>query len=206
MTVKAARSPGRAARPPRALVIVNTCDAFPAEERPERVEREIAALRGLGFDPEELDLREYFDGKRRAELRARLKRASLVWARGGNAFVYRRALRQSGFDDLLVDALSRDAVVYGGYSGGIAVLAPSLHGIEIVNDAAAAPAGYDPEPIWDCLGVIPYHLAPHYKSDHFASAGMDKVIAYFVDHRMLFKALRDGQAIVIEGAREEILD
>jgi dipeptidase E len=187
-----------------ALVLANTCDTFSEAERKPRVEREIAALRGLGFTAEELDLRDYFSGNNRAELAARLAKAGLLWARGGNAFVYRRALRQSGCDSLLLDALGRDALVYGGYSGGIAVLAPSLHGIEIVNDPLAAPAGYHAEPIWDCLGLLPYYVAPHYKSAHFASPGMDKVIEYFIAHRMLFKALRDGEAIVIDGGREEI--
>lgn len=191
--------------PPRALVIANTCDAFPEAERPARVERELAALRGLGFAAEELDLRNYFNPSKRGALTAALAKADLVWARGGNSFVYRRAMRQSGFDELLVDALSRDALVYGGYSGGMAVLAPSLHGIEIVNDPAAVPALYDPAPIRECLGLIPYYVAPHYKSDHFASADMEKVIQYFIDHHMLFKALRDGEVIVIEGGREEIL-
>jgi dipeptidase E len=201
------RRAGGSTAQPRALVIANTCDTFEEAERRPRVERELAALRGLGFSADELDLRNYFDPSKRGSLAAQLAAADLVWARGGNSFVYRRAMRRSGFDDLIADALARDALVYGGYSGGIAVLAPSLQGIEIVNDPAAAPAPYDsdPAPIWECLGLIPYYVAPHYKSAHFASPGMDKVIQYFIDHHMPFKALRDGEAILIEGGREEIL-
>jgi dipeptidase E len=185
-------------------VIANTCDLMPEAERRPRVEREIRALEGLGFQAEELDLREHF-GAAPEGLASRLDAADLVWARGGNAFVFRRALRQSGCDDLLRAALARDSLVYGGYSGGIAVLAPSLRGIEIVNDPDAVPAGYDPAVIWDCLGLVPYHIAPHYKSAHFASPGIDKVVQYFIDHKMTFKALRDGEALVIDGEREEVL-
>ncbi|MDB5047758.1 MAG: serine peptidase [Fibrobacteres bacterium] len=190
----------------RALVIANTCDTFAQAERAPRVRREISALQGLDFQAEELDLRDYFDGGRsRTELSARLDACDLLWARGGNSFIYRRAMRQSGFDELLLDLLSRDALVYGGYSGGIAVLAPSLEGIEIVNDPEAVPAGYDPGVIRDGLGLIPFSIAPHYKSNHFASPGIDLVVQYFIDHGMPYKTLHDGEAIVVDGDREELI-
>jgi hypothetical protein len=31
------------------------------------------------------------------------------------------------------------------------------------------------------------------------------VVQYFIDHKMTFKALRDGEALVIDGEREEVL-
>jgi dipeptidase E len=114
-------------------------------------------------------------------------------------------MRQSGFDGLIRGALARDTLVYGGYSGGIAVLAPSLRGIEIVNDPAAVPEGYESAVIWECLALLPYHVAPHYKSSHPASPGIDRVVRYFIDHGMPFKALRDGEAIWVHGDSEEIL-
>jgi dipeptidase E len=188
------------------LVIANTCDIFPQAEREPRVSREITALESLGFQAEELDLRDYFKGgKTSAALSIRLAACDLIWARGGNSFVYRRAMRQSGFDGLLTDLLARDAIVYGGYSGGIAVLAPSLEGIELVNDPDAVPEGYDPAVIREGLGLVPYSMAPHYKSNHPASPGIDLVIQYFIDHGMPYKALRDGEAIVVDGAREELV-
>lgn len=166
--------------------------------------REIEALESLGFRAEELDLRNYF-GSGREALEARLDAAGLIWARGGNAFVLRRAMRLSGFDDRVRAALARDALVYGGYSGGIAVLAPSLRGIEIVNDPDAVPEGYDPAILWDCLGLIPYHIAPHYQSPHPASPGIDRVVRYFQDHNMPYRTLRDGEAIEVRAGREELL-
>lgn len=188
----------------RALVIANACDLIPEPGRAPRVKREIEALEAIGFQAEELDLRDHF-GAGWDALGARLDAADLIWARGGNAFVLRRAMRQSGFDALIRDALARDALVYGGYSGGIAVLAPSLRGIELVNDPKAVPEGYDPEVIWDCLGLLPYHIAPHYKSAHPASPGIDQVVRFYIDHDMPFKALRDGEAIEVHGDREELL-
>jgi len=184
----------------RVAVIMNACDLLPEDERRIRLEGECAALHELGFHPEELDLRKYFDGDdHHAELRSRLESYDLVWARGGNTFVLRRAMRMSGFDGIIREMLERDAIVYGGYSAGIIVLTPSLHGVELADDPDSIPEGYDPEIIWDCLGILPYALAPHYRSDHPESPDIEKVVEYFIDHHMLFRALRDGEVIVVDG-------
>lgn len=190
----------------KALVIANACDLLPEPDRKFRVERERAELESLGFLTEELDLRRHLPGGGdEAGLRSLLSAASLVWSRGGNAFVLLRAMRQSGFVAPLLDALASDALAYGGYSGGIAVLAPTLRGIEIVNDPLAVPPGLDPETPWEGLGLIPFNVAPHYKSPHPASPGIDEVVRYFEDHAMPYKTLRDGEAWIRSGEREELL-
>lgn len=94
--------------------------------------------------------------------------------------------------------LKKDVLAYGGYSAGIDVMQPHLHGIELVDNPNEVPEGYDKEIIWDCLGIIPYCVAPHYKSDHPESADIDKTVAYYIDNHIPFIALRDGQAIVIK--------
>ena len=54
-----------------------------------------------------------------------------VVAPNRNAFVLRRAMQLSGFDDIIVDLLDADAIVYGGFSAGAVVAAPSLEGIHL---------------------------------------------------------------------------
>lgn len=75
-----------------------------------------------------------------------LEHYDLVWLRGGNVFMLRYALRRSRADALLVDALKRDALVYAGYSAGPCVLAPSLRGLEAVDDATAVARIHGNEP------------------------------------------------------------
>ena len=151
--------PGR-----RAAVIANAVDYKDSRERKESVTVEVDNLAQLGFEAEELDLRKYF-GSSRALGRA-ISQFDLIWARGGNVFVLRRAFKMSGLDDLLKRVLKEDAVAYGGYSAGIGVLTPSLHGIELVDDPDQVPDGYVAEVIWDGLGLLPYAIAPHYRSNH----------------------------------------
>lgn len=188
----------------RALVVANACDLLSEADRRPRVERELAALDGLGFHAEELDLRRHLrEGGDAPALRALLAPVSLVWARGGNAFVLLRTMRRSGFAAALAEALAADSLVYGGYSGGIAVLAPTLHGLEIVNDPAAVPVDVAPDTPWEGLGLIPFHVAPHFKSAHPASPGIDAVVSYFETHGMAYKPLRDGEVWIRSGAHEE---
>ena len=128
-----------------------------------------------------------------------------MWARGGNVFLLRRAYEQSGFDTLITQLIRDDSIVYAGYSAGICILAPSLHGIELVDPTGQVADGYNPNIIWDGLGVLNYTIAPHYKSDHPESADIDKVVAYFQENDIPFKTLRDGEAIVINGSDKRVI-
>ena len=151
-------------------------------------------------------MRNYFASRdRERELGVLLAAHGLVWVRGGNSFVLRRAMKASGFDRVIRDLLEDDAIVYGGFSAAIAVLTPSLHGVELVDDPHLVPAGYDPAIVWEGLGLLPYAVAPHYRSEHPESAAMESVVQYYVDHRLPFRVLRDGEAIVVQGGREEIV-
>jgi dipeptidase E len=187
----------------RTALIGNATDFLDDAARKAKTDEEISRLQELGLEPTEVDLRDYF-GKP-AELAKALQNFDLIWARGGNIFILRRAFRQSGADDIIAGLLKKDSIVYGGYSAGIDVLTPNLHGVELVDDPHAVPAGYNPEIIWECMGLLPYSIAPHYKSDHPESADIDKSIEYLIDHHMLFKALRDGEAIVVNGDSERIV-
>jgi dipeptidase E len=84
------------------------------------------------------------------------------------------------------------------------MLTPSLSGVNLVDDPDIIPAGYDPATIWEGLGVIPYAIVPHYKSDHPESAANDLLVQYYIDYHMPFKTLHDGEVIVVNGKREKI--
>lgn len=188
----------------RTGVICNAMDMVEEGARRESNDREVERIASIGLEPEILDLREYF-GKT-DELRERLSHFDCIWSRGGNTFILRRAYKQSGFDEILKDLLEKDAIVYAGYSAGICLLAPTLRGLDLVDQPVTVPTpeGYEAETIWDGLGLIPYSIAPHYKSDHPESADVDKTVEYFEEHHMPHKTLRDGEAIVIDGEKEWI--
>ncbi len=187
----------------RTALILNAMDFMNAKDRADDFGREAERLKVIGLEPTEVDLREYF-GKPN-ELKQKLSEFDLIWVRGGNAFVLRRAFKQSGADAVIPELLSEDRIVYGGYSAGIDMLTPSLHGAELVDDPHIIPEGYDTEIVWECLDLLPYSIAPHYKSDHPESAAIDKSVEYLIDNHLPFIALRDGEVIAVNGDEHRVV-
>lgn len=127
-----------------------------------------------------------------------MKEFGVFWVRSGNTFVLRQAMKLSGFDVVLKGMLKKGDVLYGGYSAGICVLSPTLKGIEITDDSKARPYGKKSKVIWEGLGIVDYAIVPHYKSDHPESKLSGKTVEYFIKNKVPFKALRDGDVIIIE--------
>ena len=178
--------------------IPNATDYSADIKRREEGDRQnLAMLKRAGLRPEVLDLRQYFGRQR--ELERAIRRFGGVWVRGGNTFVLRQAMRLSGFDQIFRDKLTqRRDFVYGGYSAGVCVLSKTLRGLEIVDDPSQRPYGTKSKVIWEGLGAFDYSFVPHYRSNHPESRLIEKTVRNFIDNKMLFKALRDGEVIIIK--------
>lgn len=159
---------------------------------------DIDELVNLEFTVEKFDLRDYFDNKNNLE--KDISQYDIIWVRGGNAFVLRQVMKLSGFDKLLINlAKNRNNIIYGGYSAGVCVLAPSLKGLEFVDDINQFPYPQQKKAIFEGLGILDYVIVPHYKSEkHSETEAVEKVIEYYIKNKILFKALSDGEVIIIE--------
>jgi dipeptidase E len=178
----------------RVAVIANAMDVAPDDVRRAGVEKELVALRDLGFDPEEVDLREPLAARE-------LENADVVWVPGGNAFVLRRAMADCGIEQLLVNRIKQNDLVYAGYSAGPAILAPDLRGIERIDDITAVA-----EPIWDGLGLLDRPFVPHVDSPgHPETTACDNLSAEFTRTGKMHWALRDGDVLLVEAERPELL-
>ncbi len=102
----------------KTALISNALDHVSAEDRSASVAEQVSTLEALGLEATELDLRDWFDSP--AEVEETLRGFDLLWVRGGNTFILRRALVQNGADNALVALLRRDAIAYAGYSAGYA--------------------------------------------------------------------------------------
>jgi dipeptidase E len=186
----------------KVAVISNALDMKPdGQNKDDRTSLELDALKHIGLEPETVDLREYFG--RVGELATKLSIYDGVWVRGGNSFVLNQAMGRSGFSEIIKQRLNDNNIVYGGYSAGIVVLPNNLKGIEIVDNPNEFPEGYNQDISWEGLNLLPYHFAVHYKSDHPESEAMDKVVEYYEAEKIPFRALKDGEAIIINGNLEE---
>lgn len=194
-----------AGRGARAAVISNAVDFIPNGERDayaRNVFDPVAYFRDLGLDAFDLDLRAYF-GRPRALL-AELERTRLVWVTGGNAFLLRRAMRQSGFDALAPGLVWADRLVYGGWSAGACVVAPSLRGLEHMDDPNLLAEGYDPEPVWEGLGLIDAAIVPHFRSDHAEAPAAEATAAWMAANGVPHRTLRDGDVLIQHGEQLEL--
>ncbi len=178
-------------------VIANSMDFLTDElQRQEAAAREIKDLKDLGLEPEEVDLRDYF-GKSEL-LSAKLSKFGGIWSRGGNVFILRRAYKESGLDEWLKEHRSNPEFVYAGYSAGVCLLAPSLKGLEIVDDPNKVPDKYATETEWSGLNLISYSIAPHYMSPHPESEAVNLVVEFFNKENIEYKTLKDGEVRIDE--------
>lgn len=191
----------------RAAVISNALDNISHTARTifrDEVYDPHVELASLGIETEELDLRRFFGDPE--GLREVLRAFDLVWVLGGNAFILRRAMKQSGFDDVITAMLDHDEIVYGGFSAGAVLAAPTLRGIELMDDPTEVPPGYDPEPVWDGLGLIDFSIVPHFRSPHPESASAERAVRHMCGRGMRYRALRDGEVIVWTETRQHSED
>lgn len=181
----------------RVAVIPNALD-FANDDawRADWLGREHADLVALGLDPQLLDLRRFFEAP--DALADELAQFDGAWVVGGNVFLLRRAMKYSGFDRFIQRMRQQHgAFVYGGYSAGACVLAPSLRGLEHVDPPTQLADGYQSEIIWDGLGLLDFAIAPHFRSDHPEAVQIEALVEYFKRHHVPYRALRDGEAIVV---------
>ncbi len=186
----------RDAGPARVAVVGNALDAAAPDVRRDGVAREVAALGGLGLRARELDLRDHVGTPDRLE--EALDGVAMVWLRGGNVFVLRHALALSGADTVLAARVRAGSLVWAGYSAGACVLAPSLRGLELIDDPAAVRESWRAGPRWSGLGLLPYAIVPHYRSDHPESAAAGAAAAHYRAHGVPHRTLRDGEAVVVD--------
>ena len=179
----------------KAGIIMDAVDWGDPERVVKSLKDQMDILKSLGFNPEQIDLRNYFD--KSEDLKKHLADFGLVWVYGGNTFVLKRAYEQSGFDKIIKEILLKDEIVYAGFSAGIVLLSKSMKGLEIVDDPKIVPEGYKADFSWDGLGILDYNIAVHYKSNHPESESMDKEIEYYKENNIPYQTLKDGEVIVI---------
>lgn len=162
----------------------------------QRTADNIKDLEQYGAKVELLDLREYF-GKS-DKLKSKLNELGGIYVSGGNTFVLRQAMYLSGLDNILLQMQNRNDFLYIAYSAGVCVLTPSLKPYAITDDSTDFPYKELKSQIWDGLGILDFAFEPHYKSDHPESDSTDKEIDWCVQNKILFKAYRDGEVLIIE--------
>ena len=157
---------------------------------------DIQDLEKLSAEVEILDLKKYFH--KQDLLEEKIKMLGGIYVRGGNTFVLRQAMHLSGLDKIILKNQNRKDFLYIGYSAGVCVLCPTLETVALTDDANDFPYSDIQQQIWEGLGILDYAFEPHYKSDHPETVSTDKEIEYCIEKKILFKAYRDGEVLILE--------
>lgn len=156
---------------------------------------DIDSLKSIGLNPTIFDLKNYFD--KSDSLAKEIDKYSGIFMRGGNAFVLRRAMFDSGLDKVIQDMRSNPDFVVAGYSAGPCVLSPSLKGLDLVDDPKMVNSVYQKNVIWDGLGIIDFVFVSHYQSDHPETEDINKVIKYLKTNNINYQTFRDGEVYTV---------
>lgn len=185
----------------RALVVFNARDY----KEDEGLEKQQNLFADNNFEFHKLDLRDYFG--RTEELRGLIDKYSpgQVVLLGGNTFLLRRALAQSGFDEMIKSDIAADKYVLAGHSAGSIVAGPSLEGFERLDNQHVLIPGYDPGVIWSGLGLTDTRIIPHVSRDIYRQQITAIREQLFDANGWRYVELNDDEVFVVNGDKEEVL-
>lgn len=189
----------------RVLIIRNARDYRPEDYVAGILGDKTALFLQYGFDPQVLDLRQFF-GKP-AELEEYLDQydPGIIYCLGGNPFILNAALRLSGMDRIIRSALSADAIVYAGESAGIMVttkdLTPYIREGHAPEDSKEL---YGKEAPVDGLGLIDFYPIPHTNRGELRD-NTDYYIRRIEEIRKRPVLMNDSDVYVVDGRKSELL-
>lgn len=174
------------------VVIANALDDKSQKHRDDRVNKEKIMLKSIGLNPEELDLRNFF-GKGR-ELGEYIKSKSLIWIRGGNVFILRRAMMACEFDKYVLPLIKQGKIAFGGYSAGTIIACRDLFASEMVDDIYSVPDDYPVDFLeTKGLNLLNFYLIPHWDSTEDWAKNIKSYGAYLKSKNRKVVTICDGE-------------
>lgn len=176
-------------------LIDNSKDAYLDEKRKiTGIENNTKDLEELGFEVILLDLKKYF-GKKEL-LKSDLQDIYAFYVTGGNTFVLRKAMKLSGFDELLLEYSNNKDYLYAGYSAGICCLCKDMSALSIMDEPFVDPYNTGLPPIYNGIGFIEELIIPHYDSCHKESELASETVKYCKKFKINYQTIRDGEVLI----------
>ncbi len=151
------------------------------------VEVIMPAIKNEGYLLEDIDI----VGKSKDELRNFFKDKNVIYMEGGNTFYLLKAIRETGFNEVLKELLD-SGKVYIGTSAGAYIMCPSIE-VSDWNDETVDRYGVTD---FTALGYVPFVLRAHY-NDEKEEELKEKIKTL----KYPLRILRDGQGILVEDGK-----
>ena len=141
-------------------------------------------IREYGYPIEEIDIEE----KSREELKNFFKHKNIIQVEGGNTFYLLKAVKATGFGEILKELLNQGKI-YIGTSAGAYIMCPTIE-VSDWNNKTVNRFGLTD---FSALNYVPFALKVHYENE------MEKLVKEKMKTlKYPLRILRDGQGLVIE--------
>lgn len=147
------------------------------------------AMRKNNYLFEEIDI----EGRNKKEIFNFFKDKNIIHIEGGNTFYLLKAIRETGFAEIL-EKLLNEGKIYIGTSAGAYIMCPT---IEVANWNETGRDRFGLED-FSALNYVPFVLKVHYKEE-MGSIVKEKIKTL----KYPLRILKDGQGILIEDDRTE---
>lgn len=191
----------------KALFIENARDYYPDEKRANDLQEKLAMLSELGFEVEELNLRDYFGEPDKLRNFIDSYKPNLIYASGGNVFLLATAYHLSGFDEILRQDLAEDKYVYGGFSAGTMVICKELeiYGGHAYLIPEVVKEIYGVDSIMKGVGLLDYQLVPHADLPKWID-GTKEFVRRIEAAGLIPRLLNQEAVIIVDGNGELLLE
>jgi len=144
----------------------------------------VPAIKENGYYFEEIDIKD----KSKNELRNFFKDKNIIHIEGGNTFYLLKAIRETGFDEILKELLN-EGRVYIGTSAGSYIMCPTIEVANWNDD------GRDRFGVTDftALNYVPFLLKVHWKEEK-----KQNILDNIGSLKYPLRILQDGQGILVE--------
>jgi dipeptidase E len=147
----------------------------------------IPTIKENGYSIEEIDI----VGKSEDELRNFFKDKNVIHIEGGNTFYLLKAIRETGFAEILKELLN-EGKIYIGTSAGAYVMCPTID-VADWNDETVDRFNVSD---FTALNYVPFVLKVHYKDE-----AKELVKEKMKTLKYPLRILRDGQGILVEDGK-----
>lgn len=141
-------------------------------------------IKDNGYNFEEIDI----EGKTKEELKTFFKNKNIIHMEGGNSFYLIKAIRETGFAEVLKELLEQGKV-YIGTSSGAYIMCPT---VEVADWDETGKSRFNVTD-FTALNYVPFLLKAHYTDE--AEAGVKERIETL---KYPLRILKDGQGILVE--------
>jgi len=162
------------------------------------VERTRQKMDELNFSYTEFDI----VGKSEEELKKALSASDILYVEGGNTFYLLKAVRDTGFEKIVKEAIE-NGLVYWGVSAGAYIACPSII-MATWSDRFDRCGVTD----WTAMNLVPFLIKAHYTPDMLValkekSKGLQLPLRVLNDDQAVL--MKDGEVQLIGGGDELIL-